>query len=360
MENPRKVIEEMIKREDFEGLLKKAGELHGHFCPFLSLGVRAGCIGVRELRVKTEGMEEFLAVIETNSCFSDGIQITTGCSFGNNALIYRDVGKTAVSFVKRDGKGIRIRVKVDSEWLNERYPDAAKLFDKVVKRREQDKTAQEKLQKVWKEISFDILNFTEKELFEVKDVSLKIPDYAPIFESVTCSVCGEKLMQSKARERAGKIFCLPCSHEGLYQLDGEGISFYKEDKKQSYFRVFPIGYVESSFSFPDDPEKMREKESFLFIYPEYEEGLYRIEESDFINVVFYFHQSSGYTLKGKRRGGEIRGVFASRSPHRPSPIGLTRVKLIAREKNRLRVKGLDAIDGTPILDIKPYVKDIDG
>jgi len=200
MENPRKVIEEMIEREDFESLLKKAGELHGHFCPFLSLGVRAGCIGVRELKV---------------------IQITTGCSFGNNALIYRDVGKTAVSFVKRDGKGIRIRVKVDSDWLNERYPDAAKLFDKVVKRREQDKIAQKKLQKVWKEISFDILNFTEKELFEVKDVSLKIPDYAPIFENVTCSVCGEKLMQSKARERAGKIFCLPCSHEGLLKKCGK-------------------------------------------------------------------------------------------------------------------------------------------
>jgi len=359
MNNPREHIEKMIERGDLEGLLRKAGELHGHFCPFLSLGVRAGYIGVKNLKVKSEGMEEFLAIIETNNCFSDGVQVTTGCSFGNNSLIYRDIGKTAVSFVKRDGRGLRILVKVDDEWFDKNYPDATRLFDKVVKKREEDKKAKERLQRLWQKISFDILSFKEEEIFKVDDVNIKVPDYAPIFESVTCSFCGEKVIQPKAREKERKTVCACCFSE-FYQLDGEGISFYREDKKQNYFKLFPIGYVESSFSPPSDPERMREKESYLFIFPEYEEGLHRIEESDFIYVIFYFHKSSGYTLKGKRRGGEIKGVFASRSPHRPSPIGLTRVKLIAREKNRLKVRGLDAIDGTPILDIKPYAKDIDG
>lgn len=130
----------------------------------------------------------------------------------------------------------------------------------------------------------------------------------------------------------------------------------KKEEKQKVFSVHSIGYVESSFLEPQDPEKMREEESSLLIYPDYEEGLYKIEESDFLDVIFYFHKSSGYTLKGKRRGGRIKGVFASRSPHRPCPIGLSKVELVKREKNRLRVRGLDAINGTPILDIKPSIR----
>jgi len=357
MSNPREAVEKMIDSGDTRRLLQKAGQLHGHYCPFLSLGVRAAVLGVKNLGMRTRGMEDVLAILETNSCFADGVQIVSGCSFGNNSLIYRDFGKTAVSFVRRDGEGVRILVKIDDNWFNQKYPDAMYLFEKVVKRREADKKEEEKLQEMWEKISFDMLKFSDKELFLVKEVKIKVPEYAPILESLVCSECGEKVMESKTIKKEGRILCIPCSKEGFYQVDGEGISFCKEGEKQIFFPVYPIGYVESSFPEPEDPEKMREKESSLIVYPEYEEGLYRIEESDFLDVLFYFHKSSGYTLKGKRRGGRVKGVFASRSPYRPSPIGLSKVKLLKREKNRLRVKGLDAINGTPILDIKPSIEE---
>jgi len=140
-------------------------------------------------------------------------------------------------------------------------------------------------------------------------------------------------------------------------MSGNVKEFSGENKK--IFKIHPIGYVENSFFESDDPEKIRKEDSHIVIYPEYEEGLYRIEEYEFLNVIFYFHKSSGYSLKRKRKEGEIKGVFASRSPHRPCPLGLTLVKLMKRERNRLKVKGLDAINGTPVLDIKPYVEKID-
>jgi len=107
-ENPREEIEKLIQKGDLEALLRKAAELHGHFCSYLTYGVKAGYIAIKELGIKNTGMEEAIAIVETNNCFSDGIQIITSCTFGNNALIYKDVGKTAVTVAKRDGTAVRI------------------------------------------------------------------------------------------------------------------------------------------------------------------------------------------------------------------------------------------------------------
>ena len=92
------------------------------------------------------------------------------------------------------------------------------------------------------------------------------------------------------------------------------------------------------------------------IFKELEEGLQDIEGFSHIIVIYWFHKSEGYHLLIKTPWDDkLHGLFATRSPHRPCPLGLTVVELVAREKNILEVKGLDAIDGTPLLDIKPYV-----
>jgi len=67
MSSPREAVEKMIDSGDIKGLLKKAGQLHGHFCPFLSLGVRAAVLGVKNIGIKTKGMEDVLAILETNT-----------------------------------------------------------------------------------------------------------------------------------------------------------------------------------------------------------------------------------------------------------------------------------------------------
>ncbi|MFW6139508.1 MAG: tRNA (N6-threonylcarbamoyladenosine(37)-N6)-methyltransferase TrmO [Spirochaetota bacterium] len=366
LENPRAEMEKMINSGDTKGLLKQAAQLHGHFCPFLSIGVRAGFAGIKTLNVKTKGMEDVLAILETNNCFSDGVQMVTGCSFGNNSLIYRDFGKTAASIVTRDGNGIRIAVKMEEDWLEKNYPKASRLFEKVVVKRQGSEEENKELQKRWQTIAFAMLDIPQEEIFQVQDIHANIPRYAPIMESIRCSRCGEMVMESKVVEKEAHPTCIPCSAKGYYQLDGEGIAcsqgvpFGQDQEKQSFFKLQPVGYVESRFTGPAHHEQMRREESIIHIYPQYEQGLYRIEESDFLNVIFYFHRSSGYSLKGRRHQGEIKGVFASRSPYRPSPVGLSRVRLLHREKNRLRVKGLDAVDGTPVLDIKPYAEPFDG
>ena len=74
--------------------------------------------------------------METNNCFTDGIQYISGCTLGNNALIYRDYGKTAVTFTRRDGQGLRISVRPDfKQFQKERFPEFAALFQKVVAER---------------------------------------------------------------------------------------------------------------------------------------------------------------------------------------------------------------------------------
>lgn len=120
-----------------------------------------------------------------------------------------------------------------------------------------------------------------------------------------------------------------------------------------------IAEVKSSYKKPADPQEMRKHKSFIIIKDKFIDGLDKIEESENIVVIFAFHLSEGYNLIAKRRYGERRGVFASRSPRRPNPIGVTTVKLLKRNGNKLEVMGLDAVDGTPILDIKPYSAEID-
>lgn len=120
-----------------------------------------------------------------------------------------------------------------------------------------------------------------------------------------------------------------------------------------------IGEVKSKFKETADPDEMRKHWSSIIVKTEFLEGLYKIENYDYLHVIFYFHLSEGYQLKGPRRFGKVRGVFASRSPKRPSPIGVTTVKLLERKGNVLKVSGLDAVDGTPVVDLKPYAAVVD-
>jgi len=95
--------------------------------------------------------------------------------------------------------------------------------------------------------------------------------------------------------------------------------------------------------------------SEIEVFPEFAEGLYRIELLDELDILFIFDRSEGYDLKVHPKGDPaipLAGLFGTRSPRRPSPIGLTRVALLERKDNVLRVKGLDAFVGTPVADIK--------
>lgn len=117
-----------------------------------------------------------------------------------------------------------------------------------------------------------------------------------------------------------------------------------------------IGHVENDFDEPVAPEEICSAESRIVLDPALAEGLTGLEPGQQVMVVFHFHRSQGYELQQHPRGDPTRprrGVFALRSPRRPNPIGVTVVDLVAIEGNVLRVRGLDAINGTPVLDLKP-------
>jgi tRNA-Thr(GGU) m(6)t(6)A37 methyltransferase TsaA len=125
----------------------------------------------------------------------------------------------------------------------------------------------------------------------------------------------------------------------------------------------PIGIIHSLYkntrAAPYQGYKSEEI-SQIEVFKEFEEGLKDIEGFSHIIVIYWFHKSQGYHLLVKTPWDDsLHGLFTTRSPHRPCRLGLTVVKLVAKEKNILKVKGLDAIDGTPLLDIKPYIPEVD-
>lgn len=96
------------------------------------------------------------------------------------------------------------------------------------------------------------------------------------------------------------------------------------------------------------------------IEPEYCDGLSDLHEFSHIILIYHFHRSSGYSLRVKPfMDDELHGVFATRAPKRPNPIGISVVKLVKVEGCNLFIEDVDIVDGTPLLDIKPYVPEFD-
>jgi formylmethanofuran dehydrogenase subunit E len=117
-----------------------------------------------------------------------------------------------------------------------------------------------------------------------------------------------------------------------------------------------IGHVENPFDEPTSGTTLRAVESRIVIGPEYMPGLQGMEVGQRLLVVFVFHRSEGFEWLQHPRGNRSqpkRGVFTLRSPKRPNPIGISEVEIVAIEGNVLIVRGLDALNGTPVLDLKP-------
>jgi len=126
----------------------------------------------------------------------------------------------------------------------------------------------------------------------------------------------------------------------------------------------PIGIIHSPFKEPHgvpiQSKVGRDIEGTVEVFPEYEEGLTDIEGFSHIILLFHFHLSKNYSLKVKPYlDKKLHGLFVTRAPSRPNPIGLSVVRLIRRWNRTLYIKDIDIVDGTPLLDIKPYVPEFE-
>jgi len=154
----------------------------------------------------------------------------------------------------------------------------------------------------------------------------------------SCSQCGRKAEQNRIFVIDGKRVCAACLYNG-----GEA------------FEIYPIGFVKNSLERAQSAFGTVGKKgvSRIELFESQRPFLYKLEEERYISVVYYLHQTTSVQSVFKRGlDGKEVGVFASRTPYRLSKIGIQDVKLLKREDTTLYVRNLDAVNHTPVLDIK--------
>jgi formylmethanofuran dehydrogenase subunit E len=196
--------QEILNSEDF----KRCEAFHGHVCPGLSIGYRAAKAAMAWLKEKRADDEEVVAVVETDACSADAVQVLTGCTFGKGNFIYKDYGKMALTiFSRQSGEGVRVIVRPEAFKPNEEH---LSLVQKVSKG-EATVEEQKRFEQLHHQRTCDVLERPEKELFVMTPVKTELPAKARIEPSVPCSRCGEATMQSKMTIVGTEKICRACA-----------------------------------------------------------------------------------------------------------------------------------------------------
>jgi formylmethanofuran dehydrogenase subunit E len=189
------------------GDLQKCVDFHGHQCPGLAIGYRATKAGMGWLRENRAEDEELVAIVETDACGADAVQVLTGCTFGKGNLLYRDYGKHAFTLLgRRSGRGVRLCLRPGALEPSQRH---RQLMERI-QRNEATREEQDEFRQLHLERSLEILEKPLDELFTLKEVHQDLPPKARIEASKTCQICGEPVMASKVEIQAGKEVCRFC------------------------------------------------------------------------------------------------------------------------------------------------------
>jgi formylmethanofuran dehydrogenase subunit E len=201
--------------------LKAAQYFHGHQCPSMPQGLRAGHLAMDILGVtRAQGGGELVAIVETgdhhfSGCFVDGVMFATGCTVGKGNLVRKPIGKFAVTLVEPStGRAVRVtpRYARMSQCLT---MDFFKLRAEGVPPHELDPGVVEPLIQ-------DVLTKPWDEIFQVQTFShypyQKVPE---VFDAVQCTRCGELVVSSYATSYDGQWYCPPCLDETLHALDSQ-------------------------------------------------------------------------------------------------------------------------------------------
>jgi formylmethanofuran dehydrogenase subunit E len=189
-------------------LFRKCIDFHGHLCPGLAMGYQAAMAGMQWLSARRAEDEEVVAIVETDACCSDAIQVITGCTFGKGNFIYRDYGKIAFTFFsRRTGEGVRIARSAEKQ--DPLPPEHRALLDRI---RQETATQEEREQfsRLHETASRRILDQAPEALFSITQVSVPLPEKARIEPSINCQRCGEPVMGSKLQDVDGQRVCRGC------------------------------------------------------------------------------------------------------------------------------------------------------
>jgi formylmethanofuran dehydrogenase subunit E len=198
--------EEILSSADFQ----RCVDFHGHICPGLAVGYRAARAGLDWLKERRAADEELVALVETDACGADAVQVLTGCTFGKGNFFFKDYGKqTFILATRKSNRGVRIALKPGALEIPERHRI---LMDKLRK-----DGASEEERKEFHELhlqrSREILEKPEEDLFTVKPVNLSLPPKARIEPSKPCARCGESTMASKLSKVEDLEICRECLGE---------------------------------------------------------------------------------------------------------------------------------------------------
>ncbi len=180
----------MVSCEGMEDL-RQCFEFHGHLCPGLVIGYGAAKHGMALLGLKRSGDEEIVAIVETDSCAVDAIQVMTGCTFGKGNLIHRNHGKMAFTFACRQtGKSVRLYYQPSAAPDMAQVPEANRKLHQV----------KYLLEQPWEKIYRVQMNPLSR-----------FPRMARIHRSIPCSRCGEMVMETRIQNRGNEPLCIACA-----------------------------------------------------------------------------------------------------------------------------------------------------
>jgi formylmethanofuran dehydrogenase subunit E len=187
--------------------LKRCIEFHGHLCPGLSLGYVAAKEAMKQLKEGFSEDEELVAIVETDACFADAVQVLTGCTFGKGNFLYKDHGKLALTLLsRRQGRGVRLCLKPEAFPADEEHLG---LIKKVIEGSASEEE-RARFQDLHQERSKRVLKRGAEEIFKIEEVNVEIPPKARIERSIQCDRCGEPTMASKLKDIDGKRLCGGC------------------------------------------------------------------------------------------------------------------------------------------------------
>ncbi len=197
-------VEEIL----FSDAFKKCAEFHGHVCPGLAIGFKAAQALMAHMGVTQSPDEELVAIVETDACGADAIQVMTGCTLGKGNLILKNYGKNAFSLADRKrGKVFRVCLRSDAIVLD---PEHLALFEKI--RKGEAKAEEiERFEQLREKRLKEILEVDTDTLFTIEEIEADIPHKARIVESAVCDQCGEPTMVDLLQERNGQKICIPCA-----------------------------------------------------------------------------------------------------------------------------------------------------
>ncbi|MGD9878469.1 FmdE family protein, partial [Desulfococcus sp.] len=195
--------QEIMNREDF----KRCAAFHGHVCPGLSIGYRAARAAMAWLAERRSEDEEIVAVVETDACSADAVQVLTGCTFGKGNFIYKDHGKMVLTLLSRKtGQGVRVALRPEAF-----SPDAehTALIRKVMAG-EASEAERTRFEELHLKRTRDLLEAPTEALFNLTPAETPMPAKARIEPSALCARCGEPTMPSKMETVDGRQICRGC------------------------------------------------------------------------------------------------------------------------------------------------------